>query len=218
MSFSSSVKEEIEKQKVWNNKSNLDQEEQIARVHIRENFLQHGSVSEPEKKYHLEIVLNNKKSAEDLLEILRKYKLNFNIIERRKKQVLYIKNGEDISKFLAFIGANSSVLRFEEVRVMKEMRNNVNRKVNCETANLEKTVNAAIKQVEAIKYLQKINKFDDLEEGVKQIAILRVENPDSSIENLGTMLDKKISKSGANHRLKKIIEIADEERKKANIK
>lgn len=210
MSFSQELKEEIEKLKVWDNKSNLKQEEQLQRICVREAFLQSGSMTEPEKQYHLEIVFKHKKKAEEILQILNDNGFNFRMIERRKKYVLYIKEGEEISNFLAFIGASSSVLRFEEIRVVRQMRGHVNRKVNCETSNLEKTVNASIKQVQAIEYLKKIGKFDELDDNIKEIANLRYENPDLSIDSLSKMLQTPISKSGANHRIAKILQIAEE--------
>ena len=210
MSFSQELKEEIEKLKVWDNKSNLKQEEQLQRVYVREAFLQNGSMTDPAKQYHLEIVFKQKKKAEEILQILKDYGFNFRMLERRKKHVLYIKEGEEISNFLAFIGASNSVLRFEEIRVVRQMRGHVNRKVNCETANLEKTVNASIKQAQAIEYLKKIGKFDELDDNVKEIANLRCQNPDLSIEGLSKMLQTPISKSGANHRMAKILQIAEE--------
>ena len=210
MSFSSDVKDEIVKLKVWDNKSNLKQEDQIARICVREAFLQFGSLSDPNKEYHLEIVFKAKNKAEEISSILVANNIKARIIKRRGKCILYLKEGEDISNFLAFIGASSSVLRFEEIRVVREMRNQINRKVNCETANLTKTVNASYEQVEAINKVKKTKYWKELEEGVREIANLRLENPEISIEALGKKLNPPISKSGANHRLRKIIEIARE--------
>ena len=126
---------------------------------------------------------------------------------------LYLKEGEDISKLLAFIGANKAVLKFEEIRVLRDMRNNVNRIVNCETANLNKTINAALKQIDDIKYIKKMNKFNKLSKGLQEIANLRLNNSDSSLIELGKMLDNPIGKSGVNYRLKSISKFADELRK-----
>lgn len=210
MSFSSEIKEEIEKLKVWDNKSNLKQEQQLERVCIREAFLQYGSFSDPNKEYHLEFTLKTKKKAEEISQILLRNGIKAKTIQRREKQIVYLKEGEDISNCLAFMGASSSMLRFEEVRVMREMRNHINRKVNCETANLTKTVNASYEQVKAIELVKKTKHWKELEEGVKEIAQLRLEYPELSIEALGKKLNPPISKSGANHRLKKIVEIAKE--------
>ena len=126
---------------------------------------------------------------------------------------IYIKEGEEISKFLALIGATKSVLSFEEIRVVRETRNNVNRLVNCETANLNKIVNASIKQVEAIKFLKKMKKFDTMPKYLIEIAELRLENPEIGLKDLGKMLENPIGKSGVNHRLKKIQEYAEEIKK-----
>ena len=210
MSFSSDVRDEIEKQKVWDNKSTLKQEEQIARICVREAFLQYGALSDPNKEYHLEMCFKTKKKADEIKDILVSNGINAKTIKRRDKHVVYLKEGEDISNCLAFIGANSSVLRFEEVRVMREMRNQINRKVNCETANISKTVNASFEQIQAINKVKKTKKWKELEEGFREIAELRLANPEISIEALGKMVNPPISKSGANHRLKKIIEIANE--------
>lgn len=210
MSFSSDVKDEIEKLKVWDNKSNLKQEDQIARICVREAFLQFGSLSDPNKEYHLEIAIKTKKKAEEIIKILVSNGIKARIIKRRDKYIIYLKEGEDISNCLAFIGASSSVLRFEEIRVMREMRNQINRKVNCETANLTKTVNASYEQVKAINKVKKSKYWKELEAGVQEIANLRLENPEISIEALGKKLNPPISKSGANHRLRKIMEIANE--------
>lgn len=210
MSFSSDIKEEIESQKVWDNKSNLKQEEQIARICVREAFLQSGFLNEPQKEYHLEILFDTKKKAEELQQILENFRVKSKITKREKKQMLYIKEGEEISKFLALIGANKAVLKFEEIRVVKETRNNINRLVNCETANLNKTINAAVLQIEDIKLIKQKRKFDELPNNLKEIAELRLQNPDVSYEQIGKMLEEPIGKSGVNHRLKKIHEIAEE--------
>lgn len=210
MSFSNDIKDEIEKLKVWDSKSNLKQEEQIERVCVREAFLQYGFLSDPNKEYHLEFVFKTQKKAKEISKILSKNGIKAKIIKRREKQIVYLKEGEDISNCLAFMGASSAMLRFEEIRVMREMRNNVNRKVNCETANLTKTVHASYEQVKAINIVKKTKHWKELEEGVRDIALLRLENPELSIQALGNKLIPPISKSGANHRLKKIMEIAKE--------
>ncbi len=210
MSFSSEVKGEIEKLKVWNNKSNLKQEDQIARVYVREAFLQYGSISDPNKEYHLEFSTETQKKSNEIMEILNSNGIDAKMIKRREKYIVYLKDGEDISNCLAYIGASNSVLRFEEIRVMREMRNQINRKVNCETANLTKTVNASFEQVKAINKIKNTKHWKELEEGVREIAELRLKNPELSIEALGKMVNPPMSKSGANHRLKKIIKIANE--------
>lgn len=183
------------------------QEELVLKALIRGIFLGSGSVNNPENKYHLEIILQNEENAGFIKEILDKVDINVKIMKRKDIYFLYIKEGEEISKFLAFVGANLAVIKFEEIRVLREIKNNINRKVNCETANLNKTVNAAVKQIEAIKKLQKTGEFDKLSEQLKEIAILRMENPDASLIELGKMLKDPIGKSGVNHRLKQLEEL-----------
>lgn len=175
---------------------------------VRGIFLGSGSVNDPNKKYHLEILLNNKDIAQYIQNILKESGIKTKILE--KNNTIYIKEGEEISKFLAFIGAQKSVLKFEDIRVMKDMRNTVNRQVNCETANLNKTVGAAVVQIDAINFLKKMKKYEELPDPLIEIAELRIEYPEMSLKDLGMHLENPIGKSGVNHRLKKIIEIADE--------
>lgn len=185
-----------------------EQEEMLIKSLARGIFLGSGSVNNPENKYHLEMILSTKENAIEIQKILQKMQIKFKLLSRENGYSLYIKEGEEISKFLAFIGANSSVIRFEEIRVIREMKNNINRKVNCETANLSKTISAAVKQIEAIKKLQMENKFENLPDNLKEIANLRLENPDSSLAELGQMLKNPIGKSGVNHRLNQLIELS----------
>lgn len=184
------------------------EKEELLKAIIRGAFLGAGSINNPEKKYHLEIILSTKSNAEKIINILKSFTIGAKGLERKNGYSIYIKDGEEISKLLALIGANSSVLKFEQIRVLRDMKNNVNRKVNCETANLNKTVNAAVKQIEAIKKLQKIGEFDKLSESLKEIAKIRIENPDASLVELGQMLKNPIGKSGVNHRLNKILSVA----------
>lgn len=210
MSFASDVKEELLGLKMWDINSSMKQEEQIARLSIREAFIKSGFINDPNNEYHLEILFRTKKKAEELKTILE----NFNIDSRTTKKgsgyITYIKEGEDIANFLALIGANNAVLRFEEIRVLKDARNNVNRIVNCETANLNKTLEASSNQIESIKYLKKYKKFNILPDNLKEIAEIRLNNPDLSYEEIGKLLKTPISKSGVSHRLNKIIKIAEE--------
>ena len=213
MSFASDIKEELLNLKMWDMNSSMKQDEQIARLCIREAFIKSGSMNDPNKKYHLEIMFKSKKKAEEMQTLLNNFDIHARIIKREKDYMLYLKEGEEISNFLALIGANSSVIKFEEVRVLKETRNDINRLVNCETANLNKTINAAVKQIEDIKLIKKKHKFSSLPENLQEIAELRVANPDVSLVELGKMLSEPIGKSGVNHRLKKLSEIADDLRK-----
>lgn len=185
-----------------------EQEEMAIKALTRGIFLGSGSVNNPENKYHLEMILSNKRNAQIIKDLLTKMQIYLKELERKNGYSLYIKEGEEISKFLAFIGANSSVIKFEEIRVIRDIKNNVNRKVNCETANLNKTINAAVKQIEAIKKLKLTGKFKNLSDNLKEIANLRLENPDASLVELGQMLENPIGKSGVNHRLNQLIELA----------
>ncbi len=189
------------------NVEELNQDEE-KRALVRGIFLGSGSINDPNKKYHLEILLNDNDISKYIQNILKEAGIKTKILE--SNNTLYIKEGEEISKFLAFIGAQKSVLNFEEIRVMKDLRNTVNRQVNCETANLTKTVNASVVQIEAINFLKKMKKYEELPDSLIEIAELRVKYPEMSLKDLGTMLENPIGKSGVNHRLKKIIEFADE--------
>lgn len=186
------------------------EDKECLRAIIKGLFLGSGSINNPENKYHLEIVLNQEENLEDSIKILEKLRIRSKKMTTKNKYSIYIKEGEEISKFLALIGANKAVMRFEEIRVKKEMKGKVNRLVNCETANLNKTLNASIEQIAAIKKLQKTGEFNKLNANLKEIAKLRLENPDMSLTDLGKMLKEPIGKSGVNYRLKKIIEIANE--------
>ena len=174
---------------------------------IRGAFLGSGTISEPRKAYHLEIYLKDEKSLCFCIKILTSYNVNVKSI-RQNKNILYIEEGESISNFLAFVGAKKSVLEFEDTRVVKEIRNNVNRQLNLENANLNKTILSSVKQINYIKLIKKKNKFNELTEKEKKLAEIRLKNPDASLEELRKMLGENISKSGVSHRMKKIEELA----------
>lgn len=194
----------------------IDGNEMIEKSFVRGTFLGSGSVNNPKNKYHAEILLKTKKIVEKELSILEKYDVHFKLLlnnegkkrNNAKKFSIYSKDGEEISKFLALIGASSAVLKFEEIRVYRDMRNNVNRIVNCETANLAKTVDAAVKQINAIHKLKENGKFNELPENLKELANLRLENPEASLAELGAMLKEPVGKSGVNYRLKRIIKMS----------
>ena len=176
-----------------------DKNEEELKAIIIGVFMGSGSVNNPEKKYHLEIDFKEEVN-------LREVKT----MNTENKKSLYLKDGEDISKLLALIGANKAVMQFEDIRIQKEMRGKVNRLVNCKSANLNKTINASIEQIAAIKKLKDSGKFSRLSDNLKEIAELRVENPDMSLLELGKKLSEPVGKSGVNYRLKKIMEIANE--------
>lgn len=180
------------------------------KAYIRGAFLGGGSVSNPEKTYHLEFVTHSEEYAIDLCKIINSYGLNSKVIQRKNTFIIYIKEGEQIVDLLNIIGAHTCLLELENIRIMKEMRNNVNRLVNCETANLSKTVNAAVRQVESIKLIQSQIGLKRLPKNLREIAELRLNYPDESLKELGEMLDPPVGKSGINHRLRKIEKIAEE--------
>ena len=193
------------------NLENLDLENaDIQRALVRGAFLGSGSITDPNTRYHLEIRLENEEDRKKLVEIISNFEIKVKVLDRKYSYSIYIKDGEEISKFLALIGANSSVLKYEDIRVLKETKNNVNRKVNCETANLNKTVTASVIQVQAIEKIIKQKRFNTLPKNLQEIASLRLENPDATLAELGKMLKTPIGKSGVNHRLKKIIEISED--------
>ncbi len=173
-------------------------------------FMGSGSINNPEKKYHLEIIFGNEENLKEIRKILEKLGIKTKKMITANKKSIYIKEGEEISKFLALIGANKAVMRFEDIRIQKEMRGKVNRLVNCETANLNKTINASIEQIAAIKKLKETGKFNKLNDNLKEIANLRLENPDMPLIELGKKLRQPVGKSGVNYRLKKIMELANE--------
>lgn len=200
---------EIEvKDKYLDIKFNNIENENYKRAIIRGAFLGAGSINNPNKTYHLEINLSTKNNMQFLYDIIKQFNINCKKLEN--KNSIYLKEGEEISLIIALIGANSSVLKFEDIRVQKEMSGKVNRIVNCQTANLNKTLNASVEQIDAIRKLQQSNKFNKLDDNLKEIALLRLEYPDMSLLELGQKLKVPLGKSGVNYRLKRIIKIADE--------
>ena len=176
---------------------------------IRGTFMGAGSINNPEREYHLEIEVTNEQNMNIVLKLLLEFGIKAKYMEAKNKYYIYLKEGEEISKFLALIGAAKAVMKFEDIRIQKEMRGKVNRLVNCETANLNKTINASIEQIAAIRKLQENGEFKKLDDNLKEIALLRLENPDMSLIELGKKLKVPIGKSGVNYRLRKIMEIAN---------
>lgn len=181
------------------------------RAYLRGAFLAGGSVNNPETSaYHLEIYSLYKDHGEALADLMNKFNLNAKTIERKKGFVTYLKEAEKISDFLGIVGSVQAMLKFEDVRIVRDMRNSVNRIVNCETANLNKTIGAAIRQVDNIRFIDNTIGLDQLPDKLKEIARLRVEYQDVTLKELGEMVSTgTVSKSGVNHRLRKIDEIAD---------
>ncbi|MGX7199177.1 DNA-binding protein WhiA [Enterococcus nangangensis] len=184
---------------------------QKMRSYLRGAFMAGGSVNNPEtSRYHLEIYSIYEEHNDDICQMLNYFDLNARTFERRNGYIAYLKGAEKIADFLTLIGATNSMLKFEDVRIVRDMRNSVNRLVNCETANLNKTIDAAAKQVENIIYIDERVGLDHLPLKLKEIAELRVQYPEISLKELGEMVPSgPISKSGINHRIRKINEFAD---------
>ena len=179
------------------------------RAFIRGAFLASGSMSDPDRFYHLELVCQNEERAMQLQSILATFGLDAKTVVRKKYYVVYIKEGNQIVELLGLMGADSALMELENIRIVKEMRNSVNRKVNCETANLNKTVSAALRQVADIEYIRDTKGLDFLSPQLEEMARVRLEAPEASLLELGSMLETPVGKSGVNHRLRKISEIAD---------
>lgn len=189
-------------------KTNNKQGETPFRALTRGTFLGAGAINNPEKANQLTIGINRKEIAELMLGNLEENDIKFKIIKKGDNYHIYSKDGEEISKVLAFIGANKAVLNFENIRIEREMRNKINRIVNCEGANLNKTMNASIEQIEAINKLKKSRKFEQLDKNLKEIAEVRLKNPNANLIQIGKMLETPIGKSGVNYRLRKIVDLA----------
>lgn len=179
------------------------------RAYIRGSFLGGGSINDPEKNYHLEFVAHNEEHANDLSHIINSFDLKSKIVQRKDNYIVYLKESEQIVDILNIIGAHNALLELENVRVVKEMRNNINRIVNCETANLTKTIDASIRQCDNIEFIDKTIGINKLPENLREIAKARIENRDASLKELGCMLSIPIGKSGVNHRLRKLEQIAE---------
>ena len=180
------------------------------RSFIRGSFLSSGSISDPEKTYHFEIVCLSEEKANQLKEMIQFFEIDAKVVTRKKYYVVYVKEGAMIVDLLNIMEAHVSLMKLENVRILKDMRNSVNRRVNCETANINKTVSAAVKQVEDIKYIEKRIGLDGLAPGLEEIARLRLEQPEATLKELGEMLQSPVGKSGVNHRLRKLSAIAQE--------
>ncbi|WP_430111569.1 DNA-binding protein WhiA [Paenibacillus sp. B1-33] len=180
------------------------------RAYLRGAFMAGGSVNNPEgSSYHLEISSMYEEHCRALVELANEFQLNARFIERKKGFVLYIKEGEKIIEFLNIIGAHQALFKFEDVRIMRDMRNSVNRIVNCETANLNKTIGAAVRQIENIRFLERHLGLEKLPDKLREVAEVRLAHPDINLKEVGELLSGKVSKSGVNHRLRKIDEMAE---------
>jgi DNA-binding protein WhiA len=178
------------------------------RAYLRGAFICAGSMSNPKGGYHLEFVLELEKQASQLKEILNGFEVEAKITRRKKYFIVYIKEGAGIVDLLNIMGAHNALLKLENLRVEKEVRNFVNRQVNCEAANINKTITAAARQIEEIVYIKERRGFSMLPDNLRQIAEIRLEYPDASLQELGELLNPPVGKSGVNHRLRKLSEIA----------
>ncbi len=179
------------------------------RAFLRGAFLSAGSMSDPQKGYHLEFVCGNAEQAEQLQQVIRTFDIEARIVLRKKYHVVYLKEGSAIVDLLNVCEAPVSLMNLENMRILKEMRNSVNRRVNCETANISKTVNASARQIEDIEYIREHYGFEKLSKALREMAEVRLENPDAPLKELGEYLTPPVGKSGVNHRLRKLSELAD---------
>lgn len=180
------------------------------RAFIRGAFMAAGSVSDPNKSYHFEIKCNNEKKAMQLINLLENFNIDAKTVARKGNFVVYIKEGEGIVDVLNVMEAPIALMNMENIRILKDMSNYYNRQVNCETANIKKTVTTACRQIEDINLIIELKGIGYLPDKLQEIAMLRVEHPDASLQELGQMLESPLGKSGVNHRLRKICQIADD--------
>lgn len=187
------------------------------RAYLRGAFLSSGSITDPEKNYHFEIVCGENENAQQIRELFLFFGLDARIVQRKKYYVVYLKEGAMISDVLNIIGAHVSMMKFENIRIVKDVRNSVNRRVNCEAANINKTVSAARKQIEDIEYIKNTVGLDKLSQPLREMANIRLEEPDASLKELGEMMDPPVGKSGVNHRLRKLSQMAQDIRENGRI-
>ena len=210
MSFSSKVKEELSTISRKDFTLLAKRSKMSTKGLIRDAFLRSGSISDPEKFYHLEIVFTSEEEAKAIQKMLEDFKLDGKIAMRKGHYVVYLKEGAQIADMLRIMEAPLALMEFENVRIVKEMRNSINRQVNCEAANLGKTISAAVKQVEDIKFICSKVGLENIPEGLAETAKKRLEYPEATLKELGEFMDPPLGKSGVNHRLKKLSELAED--------
>ncbi len=201
MSFSSDVKAELEKK--------MKPDPLSLKSYLQKMFIKTGSISDPQKSYHLEFVCKEEAAASQLINVLKSYEIVAGMTTRKNHFVVYVKGGEAIVDFLNIVGAHKALMDMENERILKEYANKINRQVNCEAANVAKVTDAGQKQIKAIESIIEKRGISYLPENLQGIAKLRLENPDVSLVKLGEMLDPPVGKSGVNHRLRKIMEISE---------
>ena len=182
------------------------------RAFLRGAFLSVGSISDPNKGYHLEFVCAREDMARQLMDVMEAFSISAKHVLRKKYHVVYLKESEEIVDLLNVVGAHVSLMNLENLRILKGVKNSINRRVNCETANIGKTVNAAVRQINDIEYLRDHYGFSRLPEQLREMAEVRLETPDKALKDLGELLDPPVGKSGVNHRLRKLSEIAQSHR------
>lgn len=187
------------------------------RAFIRGAFMASGSMTDPNKAYHFEIVCRTPEQAARLQELMREFETEPKVIERKNYHVVYLKEGSQIVDMLNVMEAYVSLMNLENVRILKEMRNSVNRQVNCETANISKTVNAAVKQIADIELIRDTDGLDSLPLPLREMAMVRLEYPEAPLKDLGKYMDPPVGKSGINHRLRKLAALADAIRERNRI-
>ncbi|MBQ5953116.1 MAG: DNA-binding protein WhiA [Lachnospiraceae bacterium] len=180
------------------------------RAFLRGVFLASGYLRDPNTDYHLELKAVSDERAEELRRLLQEFGLEAKLTRRKGAPIVYLKEAEAISDFLSLIGASKSKLEFENVRILRGIQGEVNRRVNCETANLKKSANAGMNQAEAIEKIEAAKGLRALPDQLREIAVLRRDNPDISLQELGMLMDPPLGKSGVNHRLRKLMEIAEQ--------
>ncbi len=206
--FTVDDRDEIRKLRQALNGDLLLQKSCCMRAYLRGAFLAAGSVSDPGKSYHFEVVCRDTVQADTLMEIMKHFDISARQVERKNRRVVYLKEGSSIVDILNVMEAHIALMEFENSRILKEMRNSLNRRVNCETANIDKTVTAAVKQAEDIRIVMGLPEYRKLPQGLRELAQLRLDNPDASLKELGEMCDPPLGKSGVNHRLRKISALA----------
>lgn len=189
--------------------SMVRESDEMRRSYLRAAFLAVGSITNPERGYHLEMLFESEFEANEVKELMNVYGLGAKYVRRKENYITYLKGAEAISDFLTVIGAMRAVLSFENIRVVKDVRNNANRRTNCETANIQKTVDASTRQVADIEYINKRLGLENLQGDLRELALLRLDNRDASLAELGRLMSPELGKSGVNHRLKKLAELAE---------
>lgn len=201
---------EIENNIIKPQYNNISASNCCKRAYLRGLFLSRGFINRPEGNYHLEMIISHPRLAQEVQKILAGFGVEAKLIKRKKSFLMYVKESEQIADFLRIVEANNALLEFENIRILKSMRNNVNRQVNCETANLAKTINAAVRQMDLIGKLVSNSMIDSLPYQLRELAVLRLDHPDATLKELGEMLDPPLTKSGVAYRMRRLEKIAEE--------